>query len=79
LLLWRDIHVSEKERIILKRDENREKFSKAHFVTKKKRVQYVFSYLGEQMLNFDKFGGAEVSGIDSDDLSGKVGKFRRIG
>ena len=36
-------------------------------------------YLVEQLLNFSKVRRAEISGIDADYLSAKVGKFGRIG
>ena len=37
------------------------------------------AYLVEQLTNFSKVRRAEISGIDADDLSTKVGKFGRIG
>jgi hypothetical protein len=37
------------------------------------------SYLVEQLLNFSKVGRGEISRIDADDLSSKVGKSGRIG
>src|SRR6266576_3666840 len=44
LLLRSEIYVSEKERIILKGDKIREKFHKAHFSSKKKRVYILVPY-----------------------------------
>lgn len=38
-----------------------------------------FAYLVEQESNFSKVIRAEISGIDADDLSAKVGKFGWIG